>query len=151
MQLNKYNTRTESGVHQLTSEELFSVQTDSNKLKSLYIELANHENFNPYRSNIISDMPKGNGGGKDFGEWYVEEKERIEQEIEYYKKKVQYDRKRVNAYIESAPYPECDIIRYRVINGLGWYEIGDLLAMDRRTASRKFYSYVKLPAMPVHK
>ena len=64
---------------------------------------------------------------------------------------MQCDRKKVDAYIEKAPYPECDIIRYRVINGLGWYEIGDLLAMDRRTASRKFYNYVNLPTMPAQK
>ena len=127
----------------LTLEQLFSVQTDSNKLKSLYIELANHENFNPYKSNVISDMPKGSGGGRDFCEWYAAEKERIEGEIEYYKKKIQHDRKMVNDYIESAPYPERDIIRYRVINGLGWYDIGDLFGLDRRTVSRKFYDFVK--------
>ena len=127
----------------MTLEQLFSVQTDSNKLRSLYIELANHENFNPYKNNVISDMPKGNGGGKDFCEWYVAEKERIEREIEYYQKKIQHDRKMVNDYIESAPYPECDIIRYRVINELSWYEIGDLLSVDRRTVSRKFYDFVK--------
>lgn len=132
----------------MTLEELFSVQTDNNKLKSLYIELANHENFNPYTNHAISDMPKGGGGGMDFCEWYVMEKERIEKEIEYYKAKTQRDRKSVDAYIEKAPYPECDIIRYRVINGLGWHEIGELLAMDRRTASRKFYNYVKLPTLP---
>ncbi len=66
----------------MTSEELFSVQMDNNKLKSLYIELSNHENFNPYKRNIISDMPKGSREGKDFSEWFVAEKERIEKEIE---------------------------------------------------------------------
>lgn len=127
----------------MTLEELFSVRTDSSKLKSLCMELANHENFNPYKSNIISDMPKGSGGGKDFSEWYVEEKERIKKDIEFYKEKIQQDRKMVDAYIESAPFPECDIIRYRVINGCGWYEIGELLDLDRRTVSRKFYDFVK--------
>lgn len=29
----------------MTLNELFSIQTDNNKLKSLYMELANHENF----------------------------------------------------------------------------------------------------------
>ena len=88
-------------------------------------------------------MPKGSGSGKDFSEWYVLEKERIEKEIEYYKAKIQRDRKKVDAYINKAPYPECDIIRYRVINGLGWYEIGALFGVDRRTVSRKFYDFVK--------
>ena len=68
----------------MTVEELFSVQEDNHRLRSLYIELANHENFNPYKANEISDMPKG-GGGKNFLEWYAEEKERIENDIEFYK------------------------------------------------------------------
>ena len=73
----------------MTLKELFSVQADSNKLKSLYIELANHENFNPYKNNIISDLPKGSEKGKDFSQWYLERKERIQREIEYYKDKMQ--------------------------------------------------------------
>lgn len=129
-------------MYYLTLEELFLVQTDSNKLKSLYMELADHENF-PYKNNIISDMPKGSGWGKDFNEWYMEEKERLKKEIEFYKRKIQYDRKNVNAYIENAPYPECDIIRYRVINGLGWYEIGELVGYHRTKVSKKFYEYIK--------
>ena len=68
----------------MTLKELFSVQADNNKLKSLYIELANHENFNPYKNNIISDMPKGGGRPKEFSEWYVEEKERIQRDIEVF-------------------------------------------------------------------
>ena len=75
----------------MSLEELFSVQTDSNKLKSLYMELANHEGFNPYKGNAISDVPKGSGG-MGFNEWYVMEKDRIEREIEFYKRKVQRDR-----------------------------------------------------------
>lgn len=126
----------------MTLYELFAIQRDTNKLKSLYIELANHENFNPYKNNIISDMPRG-GKRKDFTEWYVEEKNKILRDIEFYKKKIQEDRKQVDEFIESAPYPECNIIRFRVINGLGWFEIGELLSMNRRTASRKFYDYIK--------
>lgn len=126
----------------MTLEELFSVQTDNNRLKSLYLEMANLENFNPYKKNIISDMPK-DGCGKDFVEWYTEEKERIEKDIEFYKEKLQRDRGMLDRYIEKAPFPECDIIRYRAINNMGWGEIGAIVHMDRRTASRKFYNYVK--------
>ena len=45
----------------MTVEELLSVQTDNNKLRSLQLELARHEDFNPYKSQVISDMPKGSG------------------------------------------------------------------------------------------
>lgn len=87
--------------------------------------------------------PKAAEGGKDFSEWYVEEKERIKKDIEFYKEKIQQDRKMVDAYIESASYPECDIIRYRVINGLGWYDIGELIGYSRTQSMRKFYKYIK--------
>ena len=59
---------------------------------------------------------------KNFEEWYSEEKERILRDIEFYKQKIQEDRKLVNEFIKDAPYPECDIIRFRVINDLGWFE-----------------------------
>lgn len=127
-------------------DELFSIQRDMNELKSLYMELADHENFNPYKSNVISDMPKG-GDKKDFSEWYTEEKQRIEDSIEYAKKKIQIDRRNVNEYIQNAPYPERDIIRYRVINNLSWNEIGDLIGYNGRSVSRKFYDYVNLSKM----
>ena len=126
----------------MTVEELFSVQTDNNKLRSLYLELAKHEDFNPYKSQVISDMPKG-CGGKNFSEWYVEEGDRIRREIKFYEKKIQDDRKKIDEYIENAPYPECDIIRYRVINNLSWEEIGDYVGYSRRQASNKFYDYIK--------
>lgn len=127
----------------MTIYELFSIQRDTNKLKSLYMELANHENFNPFKSNIISDIPRGSSSGKDFNEWYVEEKERIEKDIEFYKEKIQKDRKMIDDYIKSAPFPECDIIRYRVINGLSWYDIGELIGYHRTKVSKKFYNYIK--------
>ena len=127
----------------MTVYELFAVQRDNNKLKSLYLELANHENFNPYKSNIISDMPRGGRGGKNFEEWYTEEKDRIEREIEFYKQKIQEDRKLVEDFISNAPYPECDIIRFRVINDLSWFEIGELVGYHRTQVMRRFYKYIK--------
>lgn len=123
----------------MTISELFSVQQSMGELKSLYIELANHEQFNPYKGNVITDMPKGSNG-KNFSEWYVEEKDRIEREIKYYKDKVQQDRKILNDFIDGLDYPDSEIVRYRAINNLSWTEIGELLNMDRRTASRKFYA-----------
>ena len=125
----------------MTEQELFVIQRDNNKLKSLYLELLNHENFNPYKKAMISDMQKGEKG-KLFEEWYAEEKKRIEEEIVFYQKKVQVDRKMVEDFISVAPYPESEIIRYRVINNISWYEIGAVTHMDRRTASRKFYNYI---------
>lgn len=126
----------------MTIDELFDVQRDDNKLRSLYIELARHENFNPYKGNIISDMPRG-GGAKNFSEWYVEEGDRIRREIDLYEKKLQRDRKKLDVYLESVPYPECDIIRFRAINSLSWKEIGDLVGYSGKQTARKFWDFIK--------
>lgn len=128
--------------------DLFAVQKGVNKLKSLYRELEELEQINPYKSNIASDMPKSRGNGKNFTEWYAEEHERIENEIEFCKQSIQKDRKIMNAYLDDTPFPESEIIRYRAVNGLSWEEIGNLLNMDRRTVSRKFFRYINLPTMP---
>ena len=126
----------------MTLKELFSVQADLNKLKSLSMELANLEEFNPYRNNVITDMPKG-GQGKDVTEWYIEEKERLIGEIKTYEKKLRMDRAKVEELIDSASYPEKEIIRYRVINNLSWDDIGAIVGYSRRGASTKFYNYIK--------
>lgn len=126
----------------MTVEELFSVQRDDNKLRSLYMELARHEDFNPYKGNIVSDMPKGSGG-KSFLDKYIEKKEYLKSQIDFYERKIQEDRKMIDAYIERAPYPECDIIRYRVINNMSWEEIGEFTGYSRFQVSRKFWNYVK--------
>ena len=49
----------------------------------------------------------------------------------------------LDEYIDKAPYPERDIIRYKVINDLGWGEIGDFVGYSGRQASRKFWEYIK--------
>ena len=95
------------------------MQADLNKLKSLSMELANLEEFNPYRNNVITDMPKG-GQGKDVTAWYIEEKERLRGKIKTYEEKLRRDRAKVEAFIAAAPHPESEIIRYRVINDLSW-------------------------------
>ena len=126
----------------MTVYELFAIRRDSYKLKSLYIELANHENFNPFKVNIISDMPKG-GNGKAFEEWYAEERERILKDIEFCKQKIQEDRRLLDEVISAAPWPESDIIRFRVINDMSWEEIGKELGYSRWSVTRKFYDYIK--------
>lgn len=130
----------------MTVKELFSVQEDLNKLKSLTLELARINDFNPYKGNIITDMPRG-GEGKDFNLWYVTEKKRIEGDITFYREKLQRDRERVDEYIESLPHPENDIVRFRAINDLSWEQIGSLVGYSGRNASRMFYKIVKLSEM----
>lgn len=126
----------------MTVEELFSVQTDNNKLRSLQLELARHEDFNPYKSQVISDMPKGSGY-KNFIETYEEKRDELQRQIDFLEKKIQEDRKKIDEYIDQAPYPECDIIRFRAINNLSWEEIGEYIGYSRFQVSRKFWNYIK--------
>lgn len=126
----------------MTFSELYSVRDDLNRIRSLKIELEHLEEFNPYRANIITDMPKGGGNGKNINDWYVEEKDRIEREMMFYQRKLRTDREEIEKYISEAPYPERDILRFRVINDLSWEEIGALIGYDRRSVSRKFRDYV---------
>ena len=125
----------------MTVEELFSVQTDNNKLRSKQLELARHEDFNPYKSQVVSDMPKGSGY-KNFIETYEEKRDELQRQIDFLEKKIQEDRKKIDEYIDQAPYPECDIIRFRAINNLSWEEIGDYVGYSRRQASKKFWNYI---------
>ena len=67
---------------------------------------------------------------------------RIENDIKYYQEKIQRDRAEMESIIESLNFPDCDIVRFRVINGMNWENIGNLMGMDRRTASRKFFSAI---------
>ena len=125
----------------MTVEELFSVQTDNNKLRSKQLELARHEDFNPYKSQVVSDMPKGSGY-KNFIETYEEKRDELQRQIDFLEKKIQEDRKKIDEYIDQAPYPECDIIRFRAINNLSWEEIGDYVGYSRRQTSKKFWNYI---------
>lgn len=122
-------------------KELFAVQTELNRLKSLCLEKSRLKDFNPYSQKPMTGMP-GGGGSKNLLEWIAEETDRLDREIEECLRRVQREREKVERYIDAAPPPERDIIRYRVINGMGWGEIGDALRMDRRTASRRFYEYI---------
>ena len=99
--------------------------------------MAAHRALIHIKKNIASDMPKDRKG-KAFGNGTSKRKERIDREVEYYKEKLQVDRRELDEYISTAPFPECDIIQYRVINGMNWEKIGDLIGMDRRTASGYF-------------
>ena len=75
------------------------------------------------------------------------EKKRIEEDITFYREKLQRDRERVDEYIESLPHPENDIVRFRAINDLSWEQIGSLVGYSGRNASRMFYKIVKLSEM----
>ena len=53
-------------------------------------------------------------------------------------------RGRIERYINTVEDGELRlIIRLRCINNMRWDDIGDEMGMDRRTASRKYYKFIK--------
>ena len=71
----------------------------------------------------------------------------LEKQLERYsEKQLEYERRKlvIEGYIELIEdvQTRC-IFRYRCIGRMSWEEIGAILYIDRRTASRKFYNYIK--------
>lgn len=53
-------------------------------------------------------------------------------------------RERIEKYIDAVEDAELRIIlRLRCINNMFWEDIGTEIGMDRRTASRKYYKFIK--------
>ena len=127
----------------MTMEELFRLPSDMDRLRSLQIELADHENFNPYKGNIMSDMPNGSPNGRSFAESYVEKKEELEKKIEIVMKKIQEDRKIIDAYIKTIPYPDSSIVRYKLVNNMSWNDIGASVGYTGRWTRERFWKIVK--------
>ena len=69
---------------------------------------------------------------------------RIEKEIAFYKEKLQRDRAELDKYISEAPYPECDIIQFKVLNNMSWRTIGEVLGYSRWSVKRKYYDYIEV-------
>ncbi len=118
--------------------DIYAIQKDSGKLHSLLLELEEVEQWQKelqYRKGVPEQPTES--------EWYKEEKKRLECEITWYESKVQEDRKALDFFLTTIPYPANEIIRYRVVNHLSWKEIGAMFYLDRRTVARKFKEYVK--------
>lgn len=64
----------------------------------------------------------------------------------YSEKQLEYERRKakIEDYINQIEDEELkSIFNYRCIERMNWVEIGAILYIDRRTASRKFYRYIK--------
>lgn len=132
----------------MTVEELSELYYINKEIKSYQLELVQLKQMSFYKSNIISDMPR-KGEGEQIDLEYVSNVLMLEDIISYGLKKLQYKRKQIEDFINSVEEAELRaIMRLRAINNMKWEDIGKELNMDRRTVSRKFYSYFeKLPTM----
>lgn len=125
----------------LTVEELNEIYYINKEIAGLQRELANLKQKNFYKANIITDMPKG-GETKEQNMEYVSAMIEIENRIRNSLKRLQYKREKAISFINTIKDPELRlIIQLRSINNMSWYQIGDEIGIDRRTASKKFYNY----------
>ena len=128
----------------MTIEEANQIYYINLEIKTLRLELTRiEESRTYYRSNKISDMPKG-GGEKDIVEEYLVEKQKIEDMLKYSMRKLQIEREKFERFLQEIDDSEIRLIlRLRCINNLSWEQIGEEIKIDRRTASRKFYNFFK--------
>lgn len=136
----EHNERKEQRV---TFEDLISVHNINIEIKKVQEEIQRLREQNFFKPNIISDMPRG-GIGKDMLVEYVEESKHLDDILNYSLRKLQKKRAEIEEFICGIEDNETRlIVRLRCINNMDWIDIGTELGMDRRTASRKFYSYLE--------
>ena len=126
----------------MTLEESKQIHYIIKEISVLQRELAELKMKNPYKQNIITDMPRGGGGSSDISD-YASEVLELEDMLNYSLRKLQIERKKFEKFLTTVEDSEMRLIlRLRCINNMGWFDIGEELNMDRRTASRKFYDFI---------
>lgn len=125
----------------MTIDELSQIYCINKEIKSLQLELAEIKQKNFYKSNIITNMPRG-GECKEQPLEYVNDILMIEDLINYSLRKLQYQRKKVEDFLATIDDAELRLImRLRAVNNMKWEDIGKELNMSRRTVCRKFFGY----------
>lgn len=129
----------------MTEKELNQIHYINIELKRLEEEKLRLENMSLVKSQQITGLPGGGGGSHDKIADYVSELADVKTMIEIKIKELFVVRKKVERYIDTIDDAETRlIVRLRAINNMRWEDIGDELGMDRRTASRKYYNFLKV-------
>ncbi len=128
----------------MTFEEASQIYYINKEIKRIQLDLAELEQARTfYKPMRMDGMPRGSST-ETSTDRYLEEKELLEDELNYALRKLQYERRRIERFIDGISDAELRlIVRLRCINNMGWMDIGLELGMDRRTASRKFYNFFK--------
>ena len=127
----------------MTLEESKQIHYIIKEIGVLQKELAELRMKNPYKQNIVTDMPRGGRSCSDLSD-YANEVMELEDMLNYSLRKLQRERKKFEQFLTTVDNSEMRLIlRLRCINNMGWFDIGTELNMDRRTASRKFYKFFK--------
>lgn len=127
----------------MTLEESKQIHYIIKEIEVLKRELVELRMKNPYRENIITDMPRG-GGSSDSLTAYTNDIMELEDMLNYALRKLQRERRKFEEFLNTVEDAEMRLIlRLRCVNNMGWFDIGAELYMDRRTVSRRFYNFFK--------
>lgn len=130
----------------MTIEEASQIYYINIEIKALQLELAKmEEERNYYKPIILSDMPRGGGEHINPSDEYLVKRQEIEDMINYALRKLQYERKKFEQFLNTVDDAEMRLIlRLRCINNMRWEDIGEEIGTSRTTVSRKFYRYFKI-------
>ncbi|MBS6645872.1 MAG: DUF1492 domain-containing protein [Clostridiaceae bacterium] len=128
---------------EMSVEELSQIYYINKEIKSLQLELAQLRQKNFYKPNVITDMPRG-GEHEEQNLEYVNDVMMLEDLINYSLRKLQYERKKIEEFLNTVEDADLRLImRLRAVNNMKWEDIGRELGMERTTVSKKFYKYFR--------
>ncbi len=105
-------------------------------------------------NSAITGMPKNPSPANGFEMYIINRialQDQLNEELnrqlaQYVVKLLEYERRKaeIEAYIDQIEDEETkSVFTYRCVERKSWSEIGAILFIDRRTASRKFYQYIR--------
>lgn len=126
----------------MTFGEASQIYYINKEIKRIQLDLAELEQARTfYKPMRMDGMPRGSST-ETSTDRYLEEKELLEDELNYALRKLQYERRRIERFIDGISDAELRlIIRLRCINNMNWKEIGKEVGLERTTVSKKFYKF----------
>lgn len=125
-------------------EEASQIYYINKEIKRIQLDLDELEQARTYYKPIKMDgMPRGSST-ETAEDRYLQEKELLEDELNYALRRLQYERRKIERFIAKIKDAEMRlIIRLRCINNMHWQEIGREIGLERTTVSKKFYKFFK--------
>ncbi len=127
----------------MTEKELNQLYYINKEIKILKEELDELKSRSKVKGQEITDMPIATGTSDKTASLAIAIRE-VEELYDIKLKELYLVRARIERYINTIDDVELRlIVRLRCINNMFWGDIGAEMGMDRRTASRKYYKFIK--------
>ena len=127
----------------MTVEESRQIYYIIKEIEVIKKDLAELRMKNPYKENIITDMPRGGWNANDLSK-YMSDIMGLEDMLNYALRKLQRERRKFEEFLDTVEDAEMRLIlRLRCINNMRWEDIGEEIGCERTTASKRFYKFFK--------